>query len=90
MQGLILSGVDLAVTVGNVVHHDAFKLDSFSHFIYGGSVVIEVVGYCFAIGMSVRLLLYPVVEDMVGVGVLAVVFAQTMFMLIPSPEIRRC
>ncbi|CAM9442761.1 unnamed protein product [Laminaria digitata] len=78
MHGLILSGIELALTVGNAVNQEAFQLNSFPDVIFGGSVVIEAVGFVFAMGMAVRGLLYPVAQGVVGVGVPAMVIVEAL------------
>lgn len=75
-HGLILSAIELALTVSNVINEDALQLSSFSDMIFGGSAVIEAVGFLFAIGMSVRVLLYPFEKNVVGVGVPVMVIAE--------------
>lgn len=80
MHALLLSGIELTLIVGNAVNENAFQPSSFSDLIFGGSVVIEAVGVLFAIGMSVRVLLYPFEQDVVGVGVPAIVIAESLFM----------
>lgn len=78
MHGLLLSGIELALTVGNALNQEAFQLNSFSALIFGGSVVIEAVGFAFAMGMAVMALLNPVAPGIVGVGVPAMVIVEAM------------
>ncbi|CAM9442692.1 unnamed protein product, partial [Laminaria digitata] len=78
IHGLILSGIELALTVGNADNEDAFQLNSFSDLIFGGSVLIEAVGFVFAMGMAVRGFLHPVAQGLVGVGVPAMVIVETL------------
>lgn len=78
MHGLLLSGIELALTVSNAVNQGAFQLNSFSDVIFGGSVVIEAVGFAFAIAMALRILLYPVAQGVIGVGVPAMVIVQAL------------
>lgn len=78
MHGLLLSGIELALTVGNAVNREAFQLNSFSDLIFGGSVVIEVVGFALAMGMALRMLLYPMAQGLIGVGVPAMVIVEAL------------
>lgn len=80
MHGLLLSSIELALTVGNAVNRKAFQLNSFSDLIFGGSVVIEAVGLVFAMGMALRMFMHPMAQGMVGVGVPAMVIVETMVM----------
>lgn len=80
MHGLLLSGIELALTVGNAVNREAFQLNSFSDLIFGGSVVIETVGFLFAMGMALRMFMHPMAIGVVGVGVPAMVVVEAMVM----------
>lgn len=46
--------------------------------IFGGSVVIEAVAFAFVIAMALRVLLYPVAQGVIGVGVPAMVIVEAL------------
>ena len=80
IHGLILSGIELALTIGNALNQEAFQLKSFSDLIFGGSVVIEGIGLVFAMGMAVMAYLNLLDPDIIGVGVPSMVIVEAMAM----------
>lgn len=74
MQALMISCLELALSLGNALDEDAFRFDSGSDVIFGGSALIEAVGVLFAIWMALTAFLRPATDDnTVGSGVPAMV-----------------
>lgn len=70
MQALMISCLELALSLGNALDEDAFRFESGSDVIFGGSALIEAVGVLFAIGMALAAFLRPATADnAVGSGV---------------------
>lgn len=70
LQALTISGLELALTLGNALKKDAFQFNSGSDLIFGGSALMEVVGFLFAIWMSlIALFRPPSADNAVGSGV---------------------
>lgn len=70
MQALMISCLELALTLGNALDEDAFRFESGSDLIFGGSALIEAVGVLFAISMALAAFCRPATEDTaVGSGV---------------------
>ncbi|CAM9451056.1 unnamed protein product, partial [Hapterophycus canaliculatus] len=75
MQSLMISGLELALTLGNALDKDAFEFESGSDLIFGGSALMEAVGLLFAIWMGLTAIFRPAGtdDDAVGSGVPAMV-----------------
>ncbi|CAM9344388.1 unnamed protein product [Ectocarpus sp. 8 AP-2014] len=70
LQALTISGLELALTLGNAVKKEAFQFSSGSDLIFGGSALIEVVGFLFAIWMAlIALFRPPSADNAVGSGI---------------------
>lgn len=71
MQSLMISGLELALTLGNALDKDAFEFESGSDLIFGGSALMEAVGLLFAIWMGLTAIFRPAAtgDEAVGSGV---------------------
>lgn len=70
MQALMISCLELALSLGNALDEDAFRFESGSDVIFGGSALIEAVGVLFAISMALSAFFRPATsDDAVGSGV---------------------
>lgn len=70
MQALMISCLELALSLGNALDEDAFRFESGSDVIFGGSALVEAVGVMFAISMALAAFLRPATDDdAVGSGV---------------------
>lgn len=70
LQALTISGLELALTLGNALKKEAFQFSSGSDLIFGGSALIETVGFLFAIWMAlIALFRPPSAGNAVGSGV---------------------
>lgn len=78
MQALMISCLELALSLGNALDEDAFRFESGSDVIFGGSALIEAVGVLFAISMALSAFFRPAKsDDAVGSGVSSRVLAGT-------------
>eukprot|EP00752_Nemacystus_decipiens_P009487 g8482.t1 len=74
LQALMISCLELALTLANALDKGAFRFESGSDLIFGGSALIEAVGVLFAISMALSAFLRPTTDDdAVGAGVPAMV-----------------
>lgn len=70
MQALMISCLELALSLGNALDEKAFRFSSGSDVIFGGSALIEAVGVLFAIWMALTAFFHPATADnAVGSGV---------------------
>lgn len=70
MQALMISGLELALSLGNALDEEAFRFESGSDVIFGGSALIETVGVLFALWMALTAFFRPPTADnAVGSGV---------------------
>lgn len=68
MQALMISCLQLALSLGNALDEDAFRFESGSDLIFGGSALIEAVGVLFAISMALAAFLRPATAEGEAVG----------------------
>lgn len=70
MQALMISGLELALSLGNALDEEAFRFESGSDVIFAGSALIETVGVLFALWMALTAFFRPPTADnAVGSGV---------------------